>query len=297
MSVVEPAPTVVAWLADVERTGRSPHTVAAYRGDLAQYVRHLSSVGIRDLRDVDPGDVEEFVRTFAAQPGRGGAVRSDSTIARVVSAVRVFHRWCHEQRLTPDDPAASVPPPAAVRATPVVLEPDDVATLLASVEGETPIAIRDRAVLSLLAGTGIRAAEVVALDREHVEDDGRRVHVPGDRARPLPVPDPRALRTWVRDGRDELGDASRALFPNARGRRMRRQSVWRLVVDRAIAAGLPAGTSPRVLRATFAALERAAGTPEDVVLELLGRKPWTGVVERLHDGAPAGETDSEARPS
>ena len=76
-----------------------------------------------------------------------------------------------------------MPPPAAVRATPVALEPDDVASLLSSIDGTGPIDARDRAVVSLLAGTGIRAAEVAALDVEHVAEDGRRIEVPGDRAR------------------------------------------------------------------------------------------------------------------
>lgn len=287
MSAVAPAPAVARWVAALEREGRSPHTVSAYRGDLQQYTRHLVASGVDDLREVGPGHVEGFVRAFAATPGRGGRRRSESTVARVVSAVRVFHRWAHAEGITADDPAAGVPPPAAVRATPVVLEPDDLATLLSSVVGDSPIALRDRAVISLLAGTGIRAAEVAALDRDDVAEDGRRVHVPGDRPRPLPVPDARALRAWLRDGRDEFADVSTALFPNARGRRMSRQSVWRLVTERAVDAGLPPGTSPRVLRSTFAALERAAGTPEQVVLELLGRAPWTGAVDRVDDPADA----------
>ena len=284
MSVVPIDATVARWVRDLEQQGRSHHTVSAYHGDLRQYARHLGRVGIDDLRHVSPEDVEEFVRDFAAEPGRGGQPRSESTVARVVSAVRVFHRWAHERGLTADDPASEVPPPSAVRAAPVVLEPDDLATLLAAVDGTGPIEARDRAVVALLAGTGVRAAEVAALDVDHVAEDGRRIHVPGDRPRPLPVPDPRALRAWLRDGRQQFGTRSSALFPNARGGRMSRQSVWRLVTERAVEAGLPAGTSPRVLRSTFAALERAAGTPEEVVLELLGRAPWTGAADRVEGG-------------
>lgn len=281
MTAVALERTVADWVESIASSGRSPHTVSAYRGDLGQYARFLRSRGIADLRRVDPDDVEAFVRVFSEEPGRSGRPRSESTVARVVSAVRVFHRWVHEQGMTADDPAAGVPPPAAVRATPVSLEPDDLATLLASVDGDTALARRDRAVLTLLAGTGIRAAEVAALDLGDVAQDARRVDVPGDRARPLPVPDPRSLRAWLRDGRHALGQRSRALFPNARGGRMSRQSVWRLVTERAVAAGLPGGTSPRVLRTTFAALERAAGTPEPVVQELLGLATWTGAVHRV----------------
>lgn len=274
-------PSVLAerWLRSVARSGRSPNTIEAYRGDIHQYVRFLSRAGITDVRDVVQGVVEEFVHDFATEPGRTGKVRADSTVARVVSAVRMFHRWVAEVGLTVESAAAGVPPPNAVRAAPTVLDPSDLADLLASIEGDAPIDLRDRAVLSLLVATGIRTAEVVALDVEHVGEDQRRLDVPGDRPRPLPIPDPRALRAWLDRGRPRIAADDDALFPNSRGQRMTRQGVWRIVSERAVAAGLPAGTSPRTLRNTFAAVERAAGTDEQTVLELLGRAPWTGRVE------------------
>lgn len=278
-SVTHPSVLAERWLRSVERSGRSPNTLEAYRGDIHQYVRFLSRAGITDVRDVVQGVVEQFVNEFASAPGRTGRLRADSTVARVVSAVRMFHRWIAEIGLTVESAAEGVPPPNAVRAAPAVLDPPDLAALLASIEGDEPIDLRDRAVLSLLVATGIRTAEVVALDVEHVADDQRRLEVPGDSPRPLPIPDPRALRAWLDRGRPSLTEEDPALFPNARGQRMTRQGVWRIVSERAVDAGLPAGTSPRTLRNTFAAAERAAGTDEDTVLELLGRAPWTGRVE------------------
>ena len=276
---VAPVAMATAWIAAVAAAGRSPHTVAAYRGDIHQYVRYLESVAIDDVRTIGPAQVEDFVRHFASALGRGGKVRADSTVARVVSAVRSFHAWAAGRGITVDDPAAAIPAPAAVRAAPVVLERDEVAALLASVDGDDVGALRDRAVLSLLVATGIGAAEIVGLDRDDVRDGGRRLAVGGDRPRPLPVADPRALRAWTEHGRPQLGDLDGALFPNARGKRLTRQWIWRLVSERARSADLPAGTSPRTLRNTFAFLERAAGTPEPVVLELLGRAPWTGLAD------------------
>ena len=278
--VTHPSVLAERWLTAVARSGRSENTLDAYRSDIRQYVRFLSRLGITDVRDVVQGVVEEFVTTFANEPGRTGKVRADSTVARVVSAVRMFHQWLVDIGLTVESAAAGVPPPHAVRATPTVLEPSDLADLVASIEGNEPIDLRDRAVLSLLVATGIRAAEVVALDVDHVAGDHRRVDVPGERPRPLPIPDPRALRAWLERGRPAMATTDPALFPNARGQRMTRQGVWRIVSERAVDAGLPAGTSPRTLRNTFAAAERAAGTDEATVLELLGRSPWTGRVER-----------------
>lgn len=282
MSAQPTDPTTVAerWLDAVAKSGRSPNTLDAYRGDIHQYVRFLSRHGVSDVRDVVQGIVEEFVHEFASEPGRTGKVRADSTVARVVSAVRMFHRWVADIGLTVESAAAGVPPPHAVRAAPAVLETTDTAALVSSIEGDATIDLRDRAVLSLLVATGIRTAEVVALDVDHVAEDLRRLDVPGDRPRPLPIPDPRALRVWLERGRPALSADDPALFPNSRGQRMTRQGVWRIVSDRAVAAGLPAGTSPRTLRNTFAANERAAGTDEETVKELLGRAPWTGRVEQ-----------------
>lgn len=275
----DPRTEASRWLEQLRDSGRSANTVDAYGGDIAQYVRFLSREGITDVRDVVQADVEAFVRAFATEPSRTGRPRAESTVARVVSAVRVFHTWLRDERITVENAAAGVPPPAAVRAAPTVLDRADVAALLSSVPGDEPIDLRDRAVLSLLVLTGIQTGEVVALDVDHVLDDGRRIAVPGDRPRPLPVTDPRALRAWVERGRPRIAGDDPALFPNARGLRLTRQGVWRIVTDRAVEAGLPAGTSPRTLRNTFAALERDAGTPEDAVRELLGSAPWTGRVE------------------
>jgi integrase/recombinase XerD len=273
------APTQLAerWLASVHASGRSENTLEAYRGDIVQYVRFLDRHGGSDVRDVEQGVVEQFVHEFATAPGRTGRQRADSTVARVVSAVRMFHRWLTEIGITVESAAAGVPPPLAVRSAPPVLDPADLATLLSSIEGDGAIELRDRAVLSLLVVTGIRTAEVVALDLDHVVEDATTLLVPGDRPRPMPIGDPRALRTWLQRGRPLVAEDDPALFPNSRGQRMTRQGVWRIVTARAVDAGLPAGTSPRTLRTTFAATERAAGTTEDELLELLGRTPWTGM--------------------
>jgi len=273
------------WIADVERRGRAANTVAAYRGDLRHYVRMMVADGHDDPRSIGPEDVERFVLLFSTEELSGGRTRADTTVARVLSAVRGLHAWLCDTGETSDDPAADVASPQAVRSAPVELEPDEVATLL-SLDVDPPgdpAGVRDRAVVSLLALTGIRPAELVDLDVADADRDARLVRVSGDRPRPLAVPDPRALRAWI-EHRPLFGRRSTALFPNQRGERLTRQGVWRIVTDRAVAAGLPAGTSPRVLRNTFAAVERAGGTPEPLLRELLGTAPWSGAAER--NGGP-----------
>lgn len=284
-----------AWVEHLARSGRPANTVDAYRGDLRSYVRVLVALGHVDPARIGPAEVEAFVLAFTAEPGRGGRPRSDATVARVLSAVRGFHAWLAETGRSEDDPAAGVASPQAVRAAPVALEPDQVATLLAPPDGgeRSPdlAVVRDHAMVVLLVRTGIRAAELVALDVGDVDDDARGLHVRGARPRPLVLPDPRPLRAWVAR-RDELPRDVPALFPNLRGGRMTRQGAWRVVTARCARVGLAAGTSPRVLRNTFAATERAAGTPEPQVRELLGTVPWTGGAQ----GSPDRGDGAERRP-
>lgn len=268
------------WLEHLGRRGRAENTLSAYRGDLRQYVRTMVGLGHVDPAAVGPEDVEAFVLAFATEPGRGGRPRSDATVARVLSAVRGLHAWLAETGRSADDPAAGIAAPQAVRTAPTALEPDEVAQLLVAPEADAELAdVRDHAIATLMVSTGVRAAELVDLDRDDVTDDLRRVEVRGPNPRPLLPPDTRPLRAWL-ERRDELGGDSPALLPNQRGERLTRQGVWRIVTERAVAVGLPAGTSPRVLRNTFAAVERAAGTPEPQVRELLGLVPWTGAAER-----------------
>lgn len=287
-----------AWLEHLAARGRAANTLEAYRGDLRHYVRMMVGLGLSDPAMIGPDDVETFVLALATEPGRQGRVRADTTVARVLSAVRGLHGWLADTGRTVDDPSAGVASPQAVRAAPVSLEVDEVAVLLSFEPdpGEGLAALRDRAMLRLLVATGVRAAELVDLDVADVDQDARRIHVRGDRPRPLRVPDPRSLRDWLQR-RPELEASCDALFPNLRGERISRQGVWRIVTDRAVDAGLPPGTSPRVLRNTFAAVERAAGTPEPLVRELLGTAPWTGAADREAAGGdgPASAGDGRGR--
>jgi integrase/recombinase XerD len=279
------------WLDELARRGRAENTLAAYRGDLRAYVRTMVALGPTEPAEVGPEDVEAFVLAFGNQPGRSGRPRSEATVARVLAAVRGLHAWMAQTGRTADDPAAGVATPQAVRSAPVALEPDQVALLLSpdrdlTGPGTEVAGVRDHALVVLLVLTGVRAAELVDLDVVDVSDDGRRIRVRGVRPRPLALPDPRPLRTWLAR-RVELAGDDPALFPNQRGERLTRQGVWRLVTAHCVAVGLPAGTSPRVLRNTFAAVERGAGTPEPRVRELLGTVPWTGAAERATGVGPS----------
>ncbi len=276
----------------VER-GVSPHTSAAYRRDLRRYVEFLSSKGIGDLEQVSPLVVAEFAGDL-----REGDLAPAST-ARIVVAVRSLHRFAVDDGITTSDPAREVAPPKAGRRLPKGLSLAEVQALLETPLVETPLGLRDAALLELLYGTGARISEVVGLD---VDDVGRLAEVPSDVSRlaDAPAEDPVGLRLfgkgskerWVpvgsyaraalrayltraRPGLVANGPGTPALLVNSRGGRLSRQSAWTILRTAAERAGITADVSPHTLRHSYATHLLEGGADVRVVQELLGHASVT----------------------
>ena len=259
--------------------GRAANTVAAYRRDLARY---LDFLGPAPLEGVTRDTVTRYLSTLR-QPGEDGAVLSDTTVARMAASVRGFHRFCAAEGITPSNPAARVGSPRVKKGLPRALSVDEVAGLLDGADGDGALALRDRALLEVLYGGGLRISEAVGLDQSDVEGDRAdltlRVRGKGSRERLVPVGRlaARAVERYLRDGRPELVAAASArrraepaLFVNARGGRLSRQSGWKIVADAADRAGLGRRLTPHVLRHSFATHLLEGGADLRAVQELLG---------------------------
>lgn len=264
---------LLSWLA-VER-GRSPNTLAAYRRDLRAYTTWLSDRG-RRIADVVPTDVEDYV----------AALRSDgkapASVARAVVAVRSLHRFLADEGMVDGDPSADLEPPRVPSSLPKALTEDDVNALLDAPVGDEPLVRRDRAMLEVLYGTGIRISELVGLSLADVDLDGALLRAFGkgskERIVPLGRPARRSLEAWLdAGGRGAVvperwarrGDAE-AIFLNARGRRLTRQGAWLLVKHYGDQIGLGAKLSPHVLRHSCATHMLDHGADIRAVQELLG---------------------------
>jgi len=212
--------------------------------------------------------------------------------ARAVVAVRGFHRFAVREGLARVDPAATVHPPAPPRRLPKAIAVEEVAALLdAAGAEETPLALRDRALLELLYGTGARISEVVVLDVDDMEVDRPdeagaggaglvRLAGKGGKQRVVPVGRlaRQALSAYLVRSRPALAAAGRgtpALFLNARGGRLSRQSAWTVLRAAAARAGLSARISPHTLRHSFATHLLDGGADVRVVQELLGHASVT----------------------
>jgi integrase/recombinase XerD len=265
----------LGWLA-VER-GRAANTVAAYRRDLAAYERFLAARDV-DLGSVDPGLIDAYL----AERSRAGA--SSASLARAVAAIRGLHRFVADE-FDADDPSTHLRGPAVPPRLPRALSEDQVARLLDSIGDATPVDLRDRAILELLYGTGMRVSELVRLDLDDIGSDRGLVRVLGKGGRqrlvPLAGEAHLALRRWLEPGgRDRLVAARRArladadaLFVNHRGGRLTRQGVWTVLGSRAERSGVVvAGRSvhPHILRHSCATHMLAHGADLRVVQELLG---------------------------
>ncbi|WP_091340043.1 tyrosine recombinase XerC [Micromonospora rhizosphaerae] len=271
---------------------RSAHTVRAYVTDLVSLLDHAVRMGCAELAELDL----TVLRSWLAKQRTMGAART--SLARRAASARTFSAWAHRSGLLPTDVAAPLASPKAHRELPTVLRADQAAALLdapavapavdpreagpdesatpsAAGAEHDPVLLRDRALLELLYGTGVRISEACGLDVTDVDHGRRVVRVFGkggrERAVPYGVPAQRALDEWLRRGRPELvgPDSGNALLLGARGGRLNPTTARRIVAGYAEAAGLPR-TSPHGLRHSAATHLLEGGADLRAVQELLG---------------------------
>jgi integrase/recombinase XerD len=257
----------------VER-GLSGHTTAAYRRDLQRYTRYLAGRGVEQPTKITTAMINEYALQLRegvrdptdsawSEPPLAGA-----SVARAVVAVRSLHRFALAEGVTTDDPAHAVQPPRPPQRLPKALRLDQVQAMLDVPATDTPLGLRDAALLEVLYGTGMRISEAVALD---VDDVSRKLAVAdGD-----PTPGVRVLGKGRKERFVPLGSYARAALLNARGGRLSRQSAWTTISTVAERAGIQTDVSPHTLRHSFATHLLDGGADVRVVQELLGHASVT----------------------
>jgi integrase/recombinase XerD len=268
----------LVWL-DAER-GRAAATLSAYRRDVAGWCAWLLARGLRPA-DATP----ELIEAWVGERRAGG--RAPSSVARSLVAVRSLHRFLVEEAGAANDPAAAVAMPRVPRGLPKALTEGEITSLLDAVVGHDPVARRDRAILEVLYGTGMRISELVGLSLGDVDVAGGTVRAFGKGSRERIVPlagvAAEAVAGWLEpSGRAAMaparwarrGDAE-ALLLNARGGRLTRQGAWLVVKGYGDRVGLGARLTPHVLRHSCATHMLDHGADIRVVQELLGHASLT----------------------
>jgi integrase/recombinase XerD len=263
----------------VER-GLSANTLSSYRRDLDRYLARLAAAGVRELGDATPSVVAGHVAALRAGDEEHPAL-SAASAARAASAVRGLHRFAVREGVAAAGVSRDVRPPKLSRRLPKALDVTEVTRLIDAVSGGSPLELRDRALLEFLYGTGARISEAVgaAIDDLDLEDGSAVLHGKGGRTRLVPLGGyaVSALGAYLVRGRPALvgaGRGSPAVFLNARGSALSRQSAWTVLHRAARAAGLPVegprAVSPHTLRHSYATHLLDGGADVRVVQELLG---------------------------
>jgi len=255
----------------VER-GLSKNTLSAYRGDLLRYQEFLDASN-SDAISASSNQLAEFAAHLVTLGLKA------SSNARILAAVRGFHKFLLLENLRTDDPTVKLRPPRLGKRLPKSLTQDQVIALLKA-SGPEPdeestdlIRLRDRAILELMYSTGTRVSEVVDLDLDEVNDSGLlRVRGKGSKERIVPIGSfaSRSLNAYLVRARPTLAAmrGEPALFLNKRGGRLSRQSIWEIIQKSGDACGV--AVSPHSLRHSFATHLIEGGADVRVVQELLG---------------------------
>ena len=272
----------------VER-GLAKNSMAAYRRDLSRYAEFLESRDITSFPEVTATQVSNFLVALRLGNSDHAALASSSA-ARTIIAVRGLHAFLVKEGVVSTDPARSVKPPGTTKRLPKALSFSEVEQLLAAVGVESSgdisvLMMRDQALLELLYGTGARISELMNLNLEDVSMVTRdlpilRLRGKGDKERLVPVGSHAltALDRYLVRARPALATSTKpenAVFLNARGGKLSRQSAWTILQEAANRAGLAGKVSPHTMRHSFATHLLENGADVRVVQELLGHASVT----------------------
>ncbi len=258
----------------VER-GAAANTVASYERDLKTYQAFLQDRDIDDLQDITRDTVTSFEQALSAKG------YSATTIKRHMSAVRGFHKFAVREEYSRTSPVEGLTLPKAPQKLPEVMSAEDIAHMLDLIPTDTYLGMRDKALLEVLYGCGIRVSEACGLDMSglHLDEGFLIVFGKGSKERLVPISGmaESALRAYLEGAQQALSLKAKevtkkdrgAVFLNARGGRLTRQGVFGIVKECAHRAGIPE-MHPHTLRHSFATHMLEGGADLRVIQQILG---------------------------
>jgi len=265
----------------VER-GLADNTLRSYQRDLRRYLDFLARREIDDPATITENDIASFLGSLRTGDVDHVALGTASA-ARTIVAVRGLHRFLLREQIVPTDVTAAIKPPRPAARLPKALPLSDVESILdAAGAAGTTLSARDRALLELLYGTGARISEAVGLDIDDLDLEDSTILLKGKGGKQRIVP----LGSYAKASLADYLTASRpalvsvktrtpAVFLNARGGRLSRQSAWTVLTKAAERAGIGTDVSPHTLRHSFATHLLDGGADVRVVQELLGHASVT----------------------
>jgi integrase/recombinase XerC len=259
---------------EVERN-LSAHTIRAYLGDLESLIAHLELIGVKNISQLELTHLRSWL---ANQQVKGGA---RTTLSRRAVSVRLFTKWALKNKYLQKDVAATLATPKGHRTLPEVLEIADAKIAMDSLatraaEEETPISLRDVAMVEVLYASGARVAELCGLDLSDIDYERQTIRVlgKGNKERTIPLGNPamKALKLWLKDGRDSVKNAQseNAIFLGVRGKRIDQRTVRTVVYVALQAVEGIERMGPHALRHSAATHLLEGGADLRTVQEILG---------------------------
>ncbi|MFZ5652808.1 MAG: tyrosine recombinase XerC [Pseudomonadota bacterium] len=265
-----PAPDQLEAFARHLRSERrcSPHTCAAYLRDLGALRDWSAAQGLGSLAEIRQHHVRQCLARLHAEG------RASSSLKRWLASVRALFRFARAQGWVPGDPCSGIRAPRGPRKLPATLDVDQLQQLLDAPAGDEPLAIRDQAMAELFYSSGLRLAELAALDRTALDLDAGMVRVTGKggKTRLLPVGGQArsALRRWLQVLAAWCGAEQPALFVGAGGRRLGHRAIQARLARLGSRRGAAARLHPHLLRHSFASHLLESSGDLRAVQELLG---------------------------
>jgi integrase/recombinase XerC len=245
----------------------SPHTLENYYRDLQHLQAYCDSIDISDWAALD----SYGVRGYVAWRHRKGI--SGRSLQRELSALRSFYNFLLREKVVGGNPGVGVPAPKVEKRLPHALDVDQTARLL-EIHDDSPLALRDKAILELFYSSGLRLAELISLDLDSIDrgDATVRVTGKGEKTRVVPVGRQalKALADWLKERGRFAAPEQRALFISKGGKRLSPRSVQKRLRQWAIKQGLTTSVHPHMLRHSFASHILESSGDLRAVQELLG---------------------------
>ena len=253
----------------------SSHTVRAYIGDLESLLAHLETLNVNEISQMELNHLRSWL---ANQQIKGGARTS---LSRRTTTIRLFTKWAVQHKHLAKDVSVNLATPKGHRTLPDVLEIEDAKMAMDSMatraaQEETPLSLRDVAIVEMLYATGARVGELCGLDLNDVDYDRQTIKVlgKGNKERTIPLGNPavRALTLWLKQGRDQIANANsgNAVFIGARGKRIDQRAVRTVVYEALSAIEGIERMGPHALRHSAATHLLEGGADLRTVQEILG---------------------------
>jgi integrase/recombinase XerC len=253
----------------------SSHTVRAYIGDLESLLAHLETLNVSEISQMELNHLRSWL---ANQQIKGGA---RSSLSRRTTTIRLFTKWAVKNKYLAKDVGSTLVTPKGHRTLPDVLEIEDAKIAMDSMvtraaEEETPLSLRDVAIVEMLYATGARVGELCGLDLNDVDYDRQTIKVlgKGNKERTIPLGNPavRALTLWLKQGRDQIAteNSGSAVFIGARGKRIDQRAVRTVVYEALSAIEGIERMGPHALRHSAATHLLEGGADLRTVQEILG---------------------------